>query len=320
MRSLPVIVISGFLGSGKTSLIKQLLSANEKTNTSRLGVIVNEFGEVGLDGESIQSERQTDGTGKTKQIELPGGCVCCLLSDELDKTLADFSQLTPPLDLILVETTGLADPIQIAWSIGKPESTAGCHMRCVVTLLDPMSFTTACQKSPIAVNQVINADIVIVTKLDLKEATAQWNRQQATWRQLNQRAHWICQPPSSILAELQPMIESISPQRKSTNVKPPLEAHGFESLSVAIHHPLDLDDLRDELEALPSNYFRIKGLAWAIDGTKGEETATSIEFHKVGNRVSWTPVKTLSHPRIVVFGTNLQEEIVVSCLRNSMIE
>ena len=108
----PLVVLTGFLGAGKTTLLNRLLANRAGRNDqTKLGVIVNELGEVGIDGALL-------GGDATRQIELPGGCVCCVLGDELDKTVIDLVRANPSLEAIVLETTGVAEPLPIAWRCG----------------------------------------------------------------------------------------------------------------------------------------------------------------------------------------------------------
>src|SRR6188472_4053771 len=106
--------MTGFLGAGKTTLVNQLLAnraARGETST-KLGVIVNELGEIGIDGALL-------GGDAARQIELPGGCVCCVLGDELGETLIELVTKNPGLDAIVLETTGVAEPLPIAWAVER---------------------------------------------------------------------------------------------------------------------------------------------------------------------------------------------------------
>src|SRR6188472_521369 len=106
--------MTGFLGAGKTTLVNQLLAdrAARGETSGKLGVIVNELGEIGIDGALL-------GSDATRQIELPGGCVCCVLGPELDQTLIELVASNPDLEAIVLETTGVAEPLPIAWAVRR---------------------------------------------------------------------------------------------------------------------------------------------------------------------------------------------------------
>src|SRR5688500_8357479 len=93
----PLLVLTGFLGAGKTTLLNALLARRAaRDETGKLGVIVNELGEIGIDGALL-------GGNTSRQIELPGGCVCCVLGDDLDRTLVDLVTAHPGLEAIVLE-------------------------------------------------------------------------------------------------------------------------------------------------------------------------------------------------------------------------
>ncbi|MDQ3356932.1 MAG: GTP-binding protein, partial [Actinomycetota bacterium] len=100
MAPIPVTLITGFLGAGKTTLVNELLRT---PGPRRLGVLVNELGDVGIDGELMGEE--ADGV-----VELTSGCLCCSVRGELSDSLTSMARIEPPPDGIVVETTGLADP------------------------------------------------------------------------------------------------------------------------------------------------------------------------------------------------------------------
>jgi len=103
-KYIPVTVVTGFLGSGKTTLIKRIISEN---HGRKIAVIVNEFGEVSIDGQLIIQEDQED------LVEFNNGCLCCTVRGDLIETLVKL-QARANLDAILIETTGLADPAPVA--------------------------------------------------------------------------------------------------------------------------------------------------------------------------------------------------------------
>ena len=100
----PVTILSGFLGAGKTTLLNHILSNQQGVKTA---VLVNEFGEIGIDNDLIV-------TTDEDMVELSNGCICCSINDELMEAVERVIERPEPLDYIVVETTGLADPLPVA--------------------------------------------------------------------------------------------------------------------------------------------------------------------------------------------------------------
>ncbi len=159
----PVIVVTGFLGSGKTTLLRHVLAGDSAHGTA---VLVNEFGEVGLDHHLV---RQLD----EQTILLNHGCVCCSVRDDLVqalRTLLDQSQrgAIPPIDRLIVETTGLADPAPIVFTI-ETDPMLRHHFRVdrVIVTVDAINGQHHLDRHSVSLKQVAVADDIIVTKTDL---------------------------------------------------------------------------------------------------------------------------------------------------------
>jgi G3E family GTPase len=168
---IPILVVSGFLGSGKTTLLRNLLLDPE---AGEIAVIVNEFGEVGIDHHLV---RKTD----VRTTLLRNGCVCCSMRDDLSEALRHLlSQrergTIPRFDRVVIETTGLADPAPILHTI-VAEPVVRNHFRVerVVTTIDAVAGASNLETYGEALRQVAAADHVIVTKQDLAapEVTAE---------------------------------------------------------------------------------------------------------------------------------------------------
>ena len=108
-KKIPVIVVSGFLGSGKTTFLRYLLKESNK----KFGFIINEFGDVGIDGDLIKSCDRCDEIEEECVIELNNGCLCCTVQDDFVPSIQALLGFNPPIESIIIETSGLALPIPL---------------------------------------------------------------------------------------------------------------------------------------------------------------------------------------------------------------
>src|SRR6266566_4719359 len=160
---IPVAVLTGFLGSGKTTLLAHLLRRPE---FSRTAVLINEFGEIGLDHELVE-------TSDDSFVELQTGCLCCKIRNDLAETLADMLRrrdrgALPQFDRVVVETSGLADPAPILQTLMTDLRIAGrLVLGGVVTTVDAVNGSDTLDREEISVKQVAFADRLVLTKSDL---------------------------------------------------------------------------------------------------------------------------------------------------------
>jgi G3E family GTPase len=163
---IPVCVLTGFLGSGKTTLLGQLLKSPEFASTA---VIINEFGEIGLDHDLIE-------TSDESFVTLQTGCLCCSIRGDLVLTLADILRrrdegTVTPFDRVVIETSGLADPAPILHAVMSDDALAERLMLAgVVTTVDAIHGAETLERQPESVKQVAVADRLVLTKTDLVAA------------------------------------------------------------------------------------------------------------------------------------------------------
>lgn len=163
---IPVIVVTGFLGSGKTTLLQKLLSSPELKNTA---VLINEFGEIGLDHHLIEKTEENI-------VTLINGCICCTIREDLSLGIKDLVKRRekyqiPYFDRLVVETTGLADPIPIIHTLTtEPGVMEYFKFATVITTIDAINGVSTLSHYPEAEKQAALADYIVITKEDLVDA------------------------------------------------------------------------------------------------------------------------------------------------------
>jgi G3E family GTPase len=273
---LPVTIVTGFLGSGKTTLVNHLLATRHGL---KIAVMVNEIGEIGIDHDLIIS------TGEG-MLELSNGCICCSINNDLVDAVARLLQRGEALDHLILETTGLADPLPIALTFLRPEFRSRLRLDAIVTTADTANFSVDLFESEPARHQLRYGDIILLNKGDLAGAAA-LDEVERKIRGIKEEARIIrtsrSQVPLSLIVGLGLFQEkSVQPHdHRDHDDHDHLANDGFTSISFLSDRPFALQQFQDFLDKqLSASVFRGKGILWFA------ESERRFVFHLVGGRFS----------------------------------
>jgi G3E family GTPase len=297
---LPVTIIAGFLGSGKTTLLNHILANQQGL---KIGVIVNEIGEIGIDGALIVAAGD-------EMVELSNGCICCSLSNNLADAVSRVLDRRHMIDYLVVESTGLADPLPVVLTFMRPELCGRVRVDSVVTIADAANFSLDLFTSKAAENQLRYADTILLNKCDLATAERLTSIEEKI-RAIKEGARILrtahCRAPLPLIFSVG-LFQSDSYLPSHHDPAACDEGHlaedGFHAVSIKIDRPFAADKFQRFLEALPPEVFRAKGVLW-IAGTHKRYL-----FHLVGQRFTldeaWPAAP--ADNRLVLVGRSLDHD------------
>ncbi len=261
---LPVTIIAGYLGAGKTTLINRILSENAG---QKMAVMVNDFGAINIDARLI---RARDGG----VMQLANGCICCSIQGDLKAQLRKLLHSADRPDHLVIETSGVSDPARVAAVLQHPGLKETTRIDAVVTLVDLENEQA--HADPLFGLQVEVADIVILNKLD-RVTDAELARF---------RTHWTF-PALRVLEAVRAnvpldLILGFSAPERAVPNNPAAPDHGFWTTPWQPATPLDYPAFKHAVAALPANVFRAKGFLYLKDMPEEK-----VIFQQVGSRTEF---------------------------------
>ncbi|MEE3716141.1 GTP-binding protein [Tumidithrix elongata RA019] len=277
-QGMPVTIITGFLGSGKTTLLNHILQNQQDL---KVAVLVNEFGDINIDSQLLISIDEN-------MMELSNGCICCTINDGLVEAVYDVLEKSDRIDYMIVETTGVADPLPIALTFLGTELKHLTRLDSILTVIDAEAFTPEHFNSEAAFSQLMYGDIIILNKTDL--ATPEKIVELEEYIAKTKNKARVIKSQHGVVPL--PLILDIQLDQSALSSKEPEHDHhhhdhdhhdhghedhehhhhdhhhsehlandGFVSISFQSDRPLSLDKFQDFLDKhLPVDVFRAKGV------------------------------------------------------------
>jgi G3E family GTPase len=302
-----VILIAGFLGSGKTTLLRHIL--RWPGDLSKTALLVNEFGQVGIDGELLQGS-------KIPMVELTNGCICCSLQSDMLKAIEEILDGFHP-ERLLIEATGVADPFDILRFLSTSHAAPRLSLPMVVTVFDAELWEAQECFGPLFYNQIKAADLFLFNKIDLlpkddipkcleeiREINKGCSIIPTYYGQIDPEVLWT----TAIDQALQPAFHLpglVTPHGSA-------EESGYVTFAFEEEISFKEDCFRRFMEGLPWELYRVKGFALLDD--------KRFFLNHVGGKTEWTELDQSGPTKLAFVGWKVDEEELLNqvkaCLRN----
>ena len=314
-RGMPVTIITGFLGSGKTTLINKILHNKHKL---KVAVLVNEFGDINIDTQLLMDVNEN-------MLELSNGCICCTINEGLVDAVYQVLESDKKVDYLIIETTGVADPLPIILTFLSTELKDLTYLDSVLTLVDSENFTPDHFDSEAALKQIAYGDIILLNKTDLVSQD-RVDYLESYIKTVNKGARILrteySKIPSYLIldvntSKLRPYFiednnDKYEVQKKSQNH---LINDGFTSVSFRSARPFSAMKFQNNfIDELPENIFRAKGILWF------QESESKHIFQLSGRRYDMQIEKWSITPtnQLVLIGRDLDPLIIQQNLTNCL--
>jgi len=290
VRNVAVDILTGFLGSGKTTLLRHVLEHGLQGKP--VAVVMNEIGEVGIDGKVI-----TGLSAVEKMVELASGCICCSIDDyKFDLAIQEIIDTAHP-HLIIIESTGLADPEPLAYRV----KNAGLGLDAIITVVDAANVERHLREADVARAQLEAADFLVVNKLDLVDE-ASLARVERRLAKTNPRAERFRTVRGAIDSDVLFATGVATYRERARTVSDHLHADGIASFLYRSRRPLRQEAFERLLDRLPADILRAKGIV----RFSGRDWHCLFNFTCGRHELTWLKLETAPDETQAVFiGRNL---------------
>lgn len=304
--SVPVVLLTGFLGSGKTTFINWLIKTHPEL---KISLILNEFGDVPIESQFVEKQG-------IQMAELKNGCLCCVAKADIPRIVKYILDQSPQTEFLIVEASGLSDPAPVYASLSSPELAQWIHLDLNLCVVDAVNFEATRQKFPIVMSQVGDADVILISKI--QEAGPEKVAALKQMLKNNIGTIRILEINDSLSPSffLDPNQESISPLASRLSHSEYDHTHEpFTELYFKTDKLFDSLKFNALIKSLPTSIIRAKGIV--------NLNQQKFLFQLVGNRsqliqAEWNPAEP--HLSALIFiGTDFDKSLLESQLQNCLL-
>jgi len=308
-EKVPVVLLTGFLGAGKTTFLNWLL---EKHPNLKVSVVLNEFGDVKLESQFVKQKNEG-------VIELANGCMCCVAKSDIPRVINYILDTAPQTQYILVEASGLSDPEPIRDALQDPKVSERVRLDAILCIVDALNFEALRQEHGLVTSQIADSDLVILSKVEL-----------STQEKVDQNRKVLerLTPDVRVIEfrhDLDPQLfldpEVRLHQAKSTTTSDAEHQHSHEQFQTYLFEgsdALDLEKLQGVIKTLPRGILRAKGV---LRITTSDQKDLKVLLQYVGTRLEFEETQWgLLEPKkntLLFIGTQLNaidlEQLLIKC-------
>lgn len=323
---IPVMIVTGFLGAGKTTLLNRLLTSE---HSLQVAVLVNDFGSINIDSQLV-----LDVDAASASIQLTNGCICCTIRGDLVQAIHNLVARDPRPDLIIIETSGVSDPIDVVLTLRSLETI---RIESVLTVIDAEQVLALSKNEDyrdLVWNQIGTADLIVLNKIDLVDAA---QREAATnyVRSISRDARLVEAVAGNVPLSLLLGQGAFDPQQwhnlqaQEVHVHDVAHAHSlsdhstiFTTWSWRSHQPISVRALRRVLERLPQAVYRAKGIFYSVD-----DPTRRLVAQVVGKRVVidedgalWGDAEPASEFVVIGLSEHLDSAALTQLMDNALVQ
>jgi G3E family GTPase len=300
---IPILLITGFLGSGKTTFINWLL---EKHSDLKISVILNEFGDTKLESQFVKQHSE-------EIMELANGCMCCVAKSDIPRVISYILEHSPQTEYILIEASGLSDPDPVREALQTPPISYTAYLESTVCVIDAVNFEKMRTEHAIITSQIADADLVLLNKCEMA-GTEQVAEVQSLVQALTPDIRVLqfsdALPPEIFMTKSEPQSLEPKSEQNHHHTHEAYDIYWFDSV-----YPLELGKVQAVMRSLPTEIVRIKGVV----RYNSDEGLQVVQVQRVGSHFTMEPHEVkqpITKSTILFIGKTIDQENLKMQLNN----